>query len=251
VVSREERLEGGYINHAVRVGDTVRREIQAPRPFVHDLLRLFEDAGWSGAPRFMGVDAEGREILSWISGLVPWSGIDEPPGIYDDASVAVVAKLVREFHDLTASSPLAGGGNVVCHNDLSPKNTVYRARPEDPAQWRPVAFIDWDHAAPGFRLHDLAHVAWQWAANATSTPDVAARLVRVAADSYGLDRTGRADLVDTILWWQDRCWRGIQNRIDRGSKNVRRLEDAGAVGAVRADYQWTVRNRSVLDAALA
>jgi hypothetical protein len=34
--------------------------------------------------------------------------------------------LVREFHDLTAGTPLATGGEVVCHNDLSPKNTVYR-----------------------------------------------------------------------------------------------------------------------------
>lgn len=49
------------------------------------------------------------------------------------------AGLVREFHDLTAGSTLAGDAEVVCHNDLSPKNTVYR----DPGTGlRPVAFID-------------------------------------------------------------------------------------------------------------
>ena len=40
--------------------------------------------------------------------------------------LAEVARLVRQFHDLTAGTPLAGDQEVVCHNDLSPKNTVYR-----------------------------------------------------------------------------------------------------------------------------
>jgi Ser/Thr protein kinase RdoA (MazF antagonist) len=44
----------------------------------------------------------------------------------DRVSSAEVARLVRQFHDLTAGTPLAGDQEVVCHNDLSPKNTVYR-----------------------------------------------------------------------------------------------------------------------------
>jgi hypothetical protein len=47
---------------------------------------------------------------------------------------------------------------VVCHNDLSPRNTVY---------------------------HDTGHG------------------LRLLCDSHGLD--DRSHLVDTILWWQDRC----------------------------------------------
>ena len=223
-----------------------------PRPFVRDLLRVLEEAGWAGAPRFLGMDEEGREVLSWIDGHVPWSGIDEPPSVYDEGSVARVAQLARELHDLTADSPLADGGDVVCHNDLSLKNTVYRETVENGhVIWRPVAFVDWDLAAPGLRIHDVAHIAWQWAANTTSSPDAAARLVRVAVDAYGLDRAGRADLVDTILWWQDRCWRGIQAKIDSDPESVRRLTEAGAVQAVRADYDWTLRHRDILNAALA
>jgi hypothetical protein len=65
-----------------------------------------------------------------------------------------------------------------------------------------------------------------------------------------LDGAGRAGLVDRILWWQDRCWRGIQQPIDRGPKSVGRLKDAAAVDAVRAGYDWTFRNRRILDAAL-
>ncbi|MEU8136458.1 phosphotransferase family protein [Streptodolium elevatio] len=64
-----------------------------------------------------------------------------------------VARLVREFHDLTAGTALAGEHEVVCHNDLSPRNTVYR--PVSGSR-RPVAFIDWDLAAPGARIDDVA-----------------------------------------------------------------------------------------------
>jgi hypothetical protein len=251
VTDSESPLRGGYVNAVVRVGDTVRRQVREPRPLVHELLRSLEDAGWGGAPRFVGVDDQGREILSWIDGYVPWSGIDEPPSVYDAGAVARAAQLVRELHDLTAGTPLAGSDEVVCHNDLSPKNTVYREVIENGiVTWRPFAFIDWDAAAPGRRIHDVAHLAWQWAANTTSTPESAARLVRVAADAYGLDAHDRNDLVDTILWWQDRCWRGIQAQIVAGAEVVRGLAKAGAVDAVRADYEWTKRHRGTLAAGL-
>lgn len=251
MIEREDALGGGYVNTVVRVGNTVRRQVREPRAFVRQLLGVLEDARWAGAPRFLGVDEQGREILSWVEGHVPWSGVDEPPSVYDEGSVARVAQLARELHDLTAESPLAEGAEVVCHNDLSLKNTVYRQTVENGiVTWRPVAFVDWDLAAPGLRLHDVAHIAWQWAANTTSTPDTAARLVRVAADAYGLDGAARAELVDTILWWQDRCWRGIQAGIESGAESVRRLAEAGAAEAVRADYDWTLRNRHTLHAAL-
>ncbi|MGW3464261.1 phosphotransferase [Streptomyces olivaceoviridis] len=43
-------------------------------------------------------------------------------------------------------TPPAGWKEVVCHNDLAPKNTVCQLRGGEP---RPTVFIDWDLAAPG------------------------------------------------------------------------------------------------------
>src|ERR1700727_3956491 len=110
--------------------------------------------------RVRGTDGQGREVLSFIDGHVAWEPA-QPPSVTSDASLAGVARLVREFHDLTAGTALAGGAEVVCHNDLSPKNTVYR---DDGAGLRPTTFIDWDIAGPGERIHDLAHVCWQYLA---------------------------------------------------------------------------------------
>ena len=91
---------------------------------MHELLGFFERSGWGGAPRFLGMDEQGREILSFVEGYVPWQ---EPgvPGVTAEASLVRVAELVREFHDLTVGTPLAGDAEVVCHNDLAPTNTVY------------------------------------------------------------------------------------------------------------------------------
>lgn len=98
-------------------------------------------------------------MLSFIAGDVPSLQSHEPPSVRSEQSLAAVARQVRNFHDLTAGTDLASGHEVVCHNDLSPRNTVYR---DAGGQLLPVAFIDWDIAAPGARIHDVPHVCWQY-----------------------------------------------------------------------------------------
>ncbi|MGW1007343.1 phosphotransferase [Streptomyces sp. NPDC002520] len=239
----ESFLPGGFVNAVVRVGDTVRRPASARTKFVADLLRLLEASGWSGAPRYLGVDDEGREVLSYLDGYVAWEP-RQPAAVSSDESLVTVARLVREFHDLMAGTPLAGDQEVVCHNDLSPKNTVYQLYG---GELRPTAFIDWDLAAPGARIHDIAQVCWQYLDLGPSVTDVeeAARRMRLIVDSYEL--SDRQRLVPTILWWQDRCWRGIQTRADAGDVAMARLRDAGAVRQVQTAYEWVSDHRGALE----
>ncbi|MFJ9124212.1 phosphotransferase [Streptomyces sp. NPDC102340] len=240
----ESPLPGGSINAVVRVGDTVRRP--ASPEFTRDLLRWFEARGWRGAPRHHGSDDEGRDALDFLDGHVAWEP-RQPAAVSSDESLVALARLVRTFHDLTAGTELAGAEEVVCHNDLSPKNTVYR--PADGAL-RPVAFIDWDLAAPGRRIHDVAHACWQYLGLGPSVTDAedATRRMRLIADAYGL--TDRSELVATMLWWQDRCWRGIQAGADSGDAAMMRLRDTGAVDEVRGAYEWVRERRIVLERAL-
>ena len=75
----EQPLSGGNTNSGVvRIGATVRRGQTAASPAVHQLLRHLEAKGFDGSPRFLGIDAEGREILSFIAGT---TGIRPPSGI--------------------------------------------------------------------------------------------------------------------------------------------------------------------------
>lgn len=215
----------------VRVGDTVHRTwdtMHGDRDFVHEVLRHLD--GWPGAPRLLGFDAEGREVLTYLPGH---------SGPVTDESLVRAALLVREFHDRTAGTPLAGDQEVVCHNDLSPANTVFDGA-------LPYGFIDWDLAAPGRRVHDVAHLCWQWLDLGPSVTDLSetARRVRLVAGTYGI---GDLDLlIDTVLWWQERCADGIDQGAAAGDPVMRRFQADGVPDAVRRAREWTGAHRSEL-----
>jgi len=187
------------------------------------------------------VDEQGREILSFVEGYVPWQerGMPGASSVTAEAGLVRVAELVRGFHDITAGTPLAEDAEVVCHNDLAPNNTVYSP---DGVGLRPVAFIDWDLAAPGRRIHDVAHVCWQYLGlGPGAVVGPAARGIRLICDAYRLD--GRDEIVDVIMWWQDRCWRGIEAGTASGHPAMTALRDSGAALSVRDARDWVTRHR--------
>jgi aminoglycoside phosphotransferase (APT) family kinase protein len=188
----EAPLTGGRLTSGVaRVGDAVRRPTGPHSPFVHRLLRHLEAVGFEGAPRLLGLDEHGGEMLSFIDGWVP-PDLDH----FADETVVAAARLLRRLHDATAGSELAGRHEVVCHNDPSPCNYVF-------VDGRPVAFIDFDHAAPGDRLRDVAYGGWLWTISADDGPPIPeqARRLRLVADAYGLPDP--SVLLDAVLRRQE------------------------------------------------
>jgi aminoglycoside phosphotransferase (APT) family kinase protein len=157
----------------------VRRPRGPNAPFVEDLLLHLERVGFGGAPRFLGVDERGRQILTYVEGEVvseTWTAV------LPDARLVSAARLLRAFHDATAGSELAGDDEVVCHRDAGPWNTVWRG---DDA----VALFDFDEATPGARLDDLGYALWKHLNPGKAPLGVReqARRLRVMADEYGID----------------------------------------------------------------
>ena len=76
VEPEEVPLTGGRVlRGVVRIGRTVRRPMPADPGYVHGLLAYLERCGFEGAPRFLGVDSRGREIVSYIEGTtLPHNG---------------------------------------------------------------------------------------------------------------------------------------------------------------------------------
>lgn len=165
----------------VRIGDTVRRPIRAGATFVHELLRHLHTRRFAGAPEFVGVDTEGREILSFIPGFVP-----PELGYFSDAQLTAAARLLRQLHDATLDCPLRSQHEVVCHGDPSPCNCVF-------VDGVPMAFIDFDAAHPGTRLEDLGYAAWLWIdiGNEDLPADAQGQRVADFFQSYGMS-TDRA-----------------------------------------------------------
>lgn len=165
-MTREEEvpLAGGTVaTSVVRVGDTVRRSIDRWSPAVQLLLQHLEAAGFDGAPRFLGIDERGREVLSWVDGAAatrPW-----PPELLTERGLRALVRLLRALHDAastfvppadaewwTGARPL-GPGEILIHGDVGPWNSIWR-------DGSPVAFIDWDFAEPAPAIVDLAELAY-------------------------------------------------------------------------------------------
>ncbi|MQY10056.1 hypothetical protein SRB5_01600 [Streptomyces sp. RB5] len=242
---QEQELHGGHINAPVLVDGTVRRTPTPRSPYIRRLLDHYAAHRWPGAPRHLGTDARGRETLTFIRGLVPWE-YDER--VAADDSLTALTRLVRTAHDLTAGHELAGSGEVVCHNDLTYRNTVYHDRS---GQLLPTALIDWDLAAPGRRIHDIAHLCWQFLhLGPTCDPHWAAHRIRHVADAYGLPREDRADLVPTVLWWQNRSREGIEQGAASGNPALTDLCRRGVPQHIRAAQEWTTTHSEELSALL-
>jgi hypothetical protein len=205
-VLEEIPLAGGNVSvGVVRVGDTVRRPAGPWTPAVHALLDHLHDAGFHAAPRALGLDERGREVLEFVPGATVWPDRFAEVGPLDQ--LARVGRMIREFHDAVSGftpppdavwqvvipSEDDGGGEIIAHHDLAPWNLVTEG-----GTW---TFIDWDGAGPGSRLWDLAYAVKAFVSLAAhpdgQRPDAAAR-VRVMADAYGLDESQRRRLAPML-----------------------------------------------------
>jgi len=92
-------LGGGWEAATVRIGDTVRRRTGRWTPAVHALLRHLESVGFDAAPRVLGVDGQGREVLSFIEGQA--GNYPLPESLWSDAVLDQTAQLLRRYHDAT------------------------------------------------------------------------------------------------------------------------------------------------------
>jgi hypothetical protein len=201
-------LEGGLSNHGrvVRIGDTVRRPQRPASQATHALLRHLADVGFTGAPRFLGIDEQDREVLSYVPGTAVTPPY--PSWALTGEALVSLAELLRKYHAAVSTfdpsayewpqcppSPFAG--ELVSHNDLNLDNIVFR-------DGRAVALIDFDLASPGSRVWDVACAARLWAPLRPDRYIGDARRGRMIerlqlfVDSYGLSDEDRARFVHAI-----------------------------------------------------
>jgi hypothetical protein len=258
----EEPLTEGFRTPAVvRSGDVIRRSAGPWSPAVHAWLAHLAEVAPGLAPKPVALDLNGGTAeLTYVPGVV-LSGGASPGYLWRDETLAAVARLVRRFHDAAQSfippagaawqqtMAFPGGGNVICHNDLAPWNTVFAAE-------RPVALIDWDEAAPGPRWWDVAYALWHFVplyGDADSDPfglaefEPRARRSRLFCDAYGLqDREG---LADHIVQRQRTVYRVFRDGAQRGDPAYVRLWEMGAGTGIRNQIGYVQAQRSELERA--
>lgn len=159
----EQELTGGNTTGVVRIGDTVHREAGPWTPTVQRLLAHVRAAGMAEVPEPLGLDGQGREIVSYLPGDVP--GWPAPAWLWSEGVLVETGRLLRRFHDATAGFPRSDAvwrlpatepAEVICHNDAAPYNMVFR-------DGRLAGLFDLDTASPGPRVRDLAYLAYRLA----------------------------------------------------------------------------------------
>ena len=242
---------GTMTTGVVRVGDTVRRPVGRWTPAVHSVLRHLERVGFEGAPRVLGIDDKGREMLTYLPS-------DPAPNWSDEALVAA-GRLVRTLHEALADyvpapdavwrcPPLGRRqpGGSVGHNDLCTENTAF-------VDGVPYGFFDWDMAGPFRPQYDLALAAIAFAPlrpdrywprpHFPEPPDRMERL-RLFLDAYGVeDRLAMLDVIETFQF------ESLHETLHFGARQISPYRHFLARGEYRfrlVELEWMALNREAL-----
>jgi aminoglycoside phosphotransferase (APT) family kinase protein len=198
----ERSMPGGLGNGGlvVRAGDTVRRPVGVQTPAVAALLKHLERVGFAGAPRHLGYDERGREVLTYVPGEV--AAWDDAPGwVATDEALVSVTRLMRALHDATLGfEPPEGAewawpppphrrGEVIGHNDACRENVVFEGTTA-------VAFVDFDFAGPATRAWDVAGIVRHFV---LGLPGDVQRRYDLVLETYPVDDL-KATLLDRLEW---------------------------------------------------
>lgn len=246
---------GGNLNQAVRVGETVRRRAGPWTPAVHSLLRYLEQSGFE-APRVLGMDAQGREILAYIPGEAYAGGtVRVPDRVLDEEHLIDAARLLRQYHDVVKKfSPPPDAewrivapttNELVCHNDWSPWNALFR-------EGRLAVMLDWDLAGPGSRLWDVGAAAACWVPLSSGaelfTVAERAQRLRMFCDAYGL--ADRSELLATIQLRGEHVARFIEARGRSGEPGFTTLLAWNTPALMENDIAYLDDHRATFERAL-
>jgi hypothetical protein len=256
----EVPLLGGTANRGqvFRVGDTVRRPSQSTAPAVHALLRHLADGGFDGAPRPLGTDEQGREVLTYVEGAAVVEPY--PDWALTDSALVSVAELLRDYHRAAAGFDAAGWswgrtpparfvGGLVSHNDPNLDNVVFR-------DGRAVALIDFDLASPGSLLWDVACAARLWVplrperyVRDSRRGRLRGRL-RMFVDAYGLTAAERALLPEAALANHGWCYDTVRVAAARGHPAFSAYWTVRARRRADACFRWLAEQGPELRAAM-
>lgn len=187
-----------------------------------------------------------------------------PRWVMTEAALRSVGKLLRRLPE--ANAPIAvdtrvdwprdladpEGGTMLCHNAVCPDNVVLRDGPA-------AALIDFDLAAPGPPVWDVAMAARYWvpmldpaSAAALYPPGLDAHeRLRIVLDSYGLplhERTGLSDITEQTT---AACRAFVADRMADGDPTyVKSQAEHGGWPHWDRIQDWLTANREAFSTAL-
>jgi tRNA A-37 threonylcarbamoyl transferase component Bud32 len=228
--NNEETLKKGNMSEVFRDGSVVYRDLKPQSKSIHRLLLHLETKGILFVPRFLGVDAENKEMLSFVEGET----IEDYPVREDIESriitVQLSAKMLRYYHDATVDFERSPNdiwflkyegelpAEVICHNDYAPYNVTFNG-------FRPIGIIDFDTACPAPRIWDVAYAVYRFVPLGADIYDPCTKKYRKYDKT--LDCSERKLLLKTFLesYGMENAFEVLQNVIMRLQALVKLFDD--------------------------
>lgn len=251
-------LIGGNVSNVVRVGDGVRRDIKPNSNQTHELLKHLESKNFKFAPKFLGIDEKNRERLSFIkgeSGNYPLKKY-----MWSNQVLIEIAQMLRGYHDAVSDFPLMnewlpmentpGNKEVICHNDFAIYNIIFNHE-------KPVGIIDFDVAAPGPRLWDVAYTLytcvplsrlWHDEFGKVVTYDLSKdaelrkQRVQLFLESYDIKEL-KKDVFDMVILRLEALTKYINKAASEGNSAFQKMIDEGHVDHYQKDLQFIREHR--------
>ncbi|MCY9591913.1 aminoglycoside phosphotransferase [Paenibacillus chitinolyticus] len=256
--SNEELLAGGNVSKVYRSGNTVRRELKPNSPNIHALLNHLDNKGYGYAPKYLGTDEKGREILSFIEGEA--GNYPLKKYMRSDDVLQEIAKMLRLYHDAVSDFSFDDSWQpfdhtpqpleVICHNDFAVYNIIFQHE-------KPIGIIDFDAAGPGPRLWDIAYTLYTCVPlsrlHLTETGEIvyydsfqdASRIknrVNLFFDCYG---EGFAEnYIDMVLLRLEGLCKTITRRASEGDLAFQKMLDEGHLEHYRKDIHFISEHRN-------
>ena len=213
------------MSDVVRRGEAVHRSAGPWTPTTHRLLDHLHARGLTWLPRALGLDEQGREVLTYLPGTVP--SYPMPSWVWSEGVLIEAGRRLAQVHWASADFDSTGAvwqipahspAEVICLNDVAPYNMVF----DDAHQL--TGFIDLDTASPGPRVWDLAYLAYRLAPLSQLEDTGAPASMGVRRHRLGLLCQAYAGAGDRVVLGAD----------DVLHTAIARLEDLAAFTAARA-----------------
>ncbi|WP_371414479.1 phosphotransferase [Jeotgalibacillus sp. R-1-5s-1] len=251
-MNHEEKLSGGNVSSVYRAGNTVRRSLKPESSKVHQLLRHLEKKEFTQAPRFLGMDEKGREVLTFIEGEA--GNYPLKSYMWSDETLVGIARMLRGYHDAVSDFPIDDSWQpidctpepyeIICHNDFAIYNLIFD-------QEKPVGVIDFDNAGPGPRQWDVAYALYTCvplsrlyhteAGEAVHyLPEDADRIkkrVKLFYEAYGNDKPEQ-DIINTVILRLEGLCRTMHRKAAEGDPAFQKMIDEGHDKHYQADIQF-------------
>jgi hypothetical protein len=159
-------------------------------------------------PDPLGIDAQGREVLSRLPGAPATYPL--PEFVLSERTLGTAARTLRAYHDATVGFVAPPGAvwhwpahepaEVVCHNDYAPYNLLFEGE-------LLTGIVDFDLVTPGPRAWDAGYAAYRFAPlTDPANPDVPfagvqeqGRRLRAFCSAYGHAAVTPVRVVDAAI----------------------------------------------------